>query len=129
MQASALRMVATLAAGIMLASCATGNPELVRLGAPLGAIEVVNDAEHPITDLRIGICGDTFMGQPDYGHDRLGGRRIAPGQSLSIPASSGCYNISAMTSAGPVFGRTEEYFGLVHVGDEPGSVSRWAIPY
>lgn len=128
MRASASWMVATMGAGFMLAACATGNPELVRTGAPLGAIEVVNQAEHPITDLRIGICGDTFMGGPDYGHDRLEGRRIAPGQSLSIPASAGCYNISAMTSAGPVFGRTEEYFDTVYVGDEPGTVARWTVP-
>lgn len=118
-----------LAAGLVLAGCAAaGNPELVRARAPLGAIEVVNEAEHPITDLRIGICGDTFMGGSDYGHDRLEGRRIAPGQSLSIPASAGCYNISVMTSAGPVFGRTEEFFGMVYVGDEPGHVARWSIP-
>ncbi|MFN3312216.1 MAG: hypothetical protein ACK46Q_01950 [Hyphomonas sp.] len=115
--------------GFALAGCATSNPELVRAGLPLGAIEVVNQAEHPITDLRIGICGDTLLGQPDFGYDRLDGQRIAPGKSLKLPASTGCYNISAMTSAGPVFGRTEEFFGIVYVGDEPGSVSRWEIPF
>lgn len=119
----------SMAASLLLAGCATTNPELVRPGAPLGAIEIVNEADHPITDLRIGICGNTLLGQPDYRYDRLEGRRIAPSESLSIPASAGCYNVSAMTSAGPIFGRTEEFFGIVYVGDAPGHVTRWAIPF
>ncbi|MCC5980627.1 MAG: hypothetical protein JJU26_02795 [Oceanicaulis sp.] len=115
-------------AGLALAGCATSNPELVRAGLPLGAIEVRNMAEHPITDLRIGICGETFMGGPDYGYDRLDRQRIQPGASMSFPASAGCYTISAMTSAGPVFGRTEEYFDTVYVAAEPGSVAVWTVP-
>lgn len=128
MKSLATMITGAAAAGLVLAGCAGTDIPLVRAGEPLGSIEVRNMAEHPVTDLRIAVCGQTLLGQPDYGDDRLGRQRIAPGASLSFPASAGCYNISAMTSAGPVFGRTEEYFGVVHVGAEPGSVAVWTVP-
>jgi hypothetical protein len=123
-----LKLACVGIAGLALTACGASQPQLVQPGAPLGAIEVRNAAQHPITDLRIGICGQTFMGGPDYGYDRLDGRRIAPGASMSFPASAGCYSISAMTSAGPVFGRTEEYFDVVYVAAQPGSVAVWTVP-
>ncbi|MCH8491284.1 MAG: hypothetical protein LAT81_15345 [Oceanicaulis sp.] len=123
-----LKLAGAAAAGLALAGCGMDDIPLVQPGAPLGAIEVRNASDHPITDLRIGICGQTLMGQPDYGYDRLDRQRIAPGASMSFPASAGCYNIAAMTSAGPVFGRTEEYFDVVYVGAEPGSVAVWTVP-
>lgn len=123
-----LKLACAAVAGFALTGCGMDDIPLVQPGAPLGAIEVRNTADHPITDLRIGICGQTLLGQPDYGYDRLGSQRIVPGGSMSFPASAGCYNISAMTSAGPVFGRTDEYFGVVRVADTPGSVTVWTVP-
>lgn len=124
-----LKLAGAAVAGLALAGCAAGGDvQLVQPGVQPGAIEVRNTAEHPITDLRIGICGQTLLGQPDYGHDRLGSQRIAPGGSMAFPASAGCYNISAVISAGPVFGRADQYFGVVRVADEPGSVAIWTVP-
>jgi hypothetical protein len=123
-----LKVAGAATASLTLIGCGVHQPQLVRPDMALGAIEVRNAHQHPITDLRIGICGETFMGGTDYGLDRLEGRRIAPGASLSFPASAGCYAISAMTSAGPIFGRTEEYFDIVYVAAEPGSVAVWSVP-
>lgn len=127
MKSDAVAILATVIVGLSLAACgSTENPPLTRIGEAVSAIEVRNHNEDPITDLRIGVCGQTFGAGPDYGWDRLNGTQVSPGASMRFPASPGCYNLAATTSSGgALFGRAREHFGAVTVTeDEPGV---WAV--
>lgn len=119
--------VAALVSALSLGACGTlSNPELVRPGTVVNAIEVRNAADRPLTDLRIGICGQTFGFGPDYGYDRLEGDHVPAGGSRRFPASPGCYNVSAMIG-GSLFSSGQERFGVVSVGSEPETVTVWTV--
>ena len=127
MTVHALIRVGALASVIAMGSCGSlDNPELVRPGAMVNAIEVRNAADQPITDLRIGICGETFGFGPDYGYDRLEGDHIPVGGARRFPASPGCYHVTAMIG-GSFFSSGAERFDVVIVPEQPGAVGRWDI--
>lgn len=128
MTVHALIRAAAAASAIALGSCGSlANPELVRPGAVVNAIEIRNVQDRPVTDLRIGICGQTLGFGPDYGFDRLNGNHIRPGDTRRFPASPGCYNIAVLVGGG-FLSSGAEHFGVINVSAEPGEVAVWYVP-
>lgn len=103
------------------------NKPLVQPGTDIGIIEVRNAVDRAIVDLRIGRCGDTIAFGPDYGYDRLEGRRIEPGQALRFEASYGCYNVTALSGSNSFFGTSREHFGTVVVNENNAGIGVWTV--
>ncbi len=112
----------------MLSACGNlSNPVLVQPGTEVGEIIIVNATDRPIIDLRIGICGETLGFGPDYGFDRLEGNNIAVGASRSFQASSGCYNISAVSGSGGFFGSSSEHYTTLTLNVQQSSSTTWTV--